>query len=335
MKYIHILFLLFAFQGLFSQTGGETLYTFLNVPTSPKQVALGGVTLTSKNDVGQTLWNPSIVNEKMDGDLSVNYVNYIADISVGSLSYARSIDPKYGIAFLGVQYLNYGSIDRTDATGPDVLGTFSARDLAFTLGYGYTYESFSIGASAKYVSSKIDTYTSSAFLYDFGFTYMDPYEPYVVSLVVRNSGKQLTQFIETEEEITKNIILSMHYTLKHMPLRVYGAIDELNNWDISEPNPTNDKTDLDGNVTSETISQIQNGLRHLSLGAELWPEKKLNLRIGYNHRRSQEYQLDQVKTKAGLSYGFGFNTKKIKFDYAFSKFQAGAKYSTFGLTLHL
>ena len=118
MRYIHTFLLLFTFQSLFSQTGGETLYAFLNVPTSPKQIALGGVTLTSSNDVNQTLLNPSIVNSEIDGDVSVNYVNYIADINVGSFSYAKSINPKYGIAFLGVQYLDYGSFDRTNATGP-------------------------------------------------------------------------------------------------------------------------------------------------------------------------------------------------------------------------
>ncbi|NIJ46146.1 hypothetical protein FHR24_002624 [Wenyingzhuangia heitensis] len=335
MKYILLTVFIFLSQNLFSQTGGETVYAFLNTPTSPKQIALGGVTLTTRNDVSQVLWNPSAVNSQVDGDVSVNFVNYIADINVGSLVYARSIKPEYGTAFLGVQYFGYGDLERTDASGPDVLGTFSARDIAFNLGYGYTYKQVTFGITAKYISSKIDTYTSSAFLYDLGITYLHPELPFIVSIVVRNSGKQLTKYLDREEEVGKNVIMAAEYSLEHVPIKLYGAIDDISNWAISEPNPSREKTDLNDNVTEENISDVDNALRHLSIGAELWPEKKLNLRIGYNHRRSQEFQLSEARTGAGLSYGFGINTKYIKFDYAFAKFQEGAKYSTFGLTLHL
>ena len=335
MKYIVFLFSVLVSSSLFSQTGGETLYTFLNIPTSTKQVALGGVTLTSREDVSQTLWNPSSVNSKMENDLSLNYIKYISGINVGSLSYAKSINPLYGTAFIGVQYFNYGDFERTEASGPTVVGIFSARDLSFNIGYGYTLESVSFGASLKYISSKIDTYTSSALLYDLGITYMHPTKPFVMSLVLRNSGKQLSAFIDKKELIRNNAILSMEYRLEHVPLKVYGAIDELNNWSISEPNPSRSKTDLDNKVTPEAVSDINNALRHVSIGAELWPEKMINLRIGYNHRRAQEYQLNEVRTGAGLSYGFGFNTKFLRFDYAYAKFQEGAKYSTFGLTVHL
>ena len=335
MKYIVFLFSIMLSNSLFSQTGGETLYSFLNVPTSAKQVALGGVTLTSRDDVSQTLWNPSSVNTAMENDVSLNYINYVSGINVGSLSYAKSIDPRFGVAFLGVQYFDYGDFDRTDASGPTVLGSFTARDLSFNLGYGYTFESVSVGASVKYISSKIDTYTSSALLYDVGITYLHPTKPLVMSLVLRNSGKQLTAFIDDNELISSNAILAIEYRLEHVPMKIYGAVDELNNWNISEPNPSRSTTDLENNVTQEKVSDLNNAFRHVSMGVELWPEKLINVRVGYNQRRSQEYQLNEVRTGAGLSYGFGINTKGLRFDYAYAKFQEGAKYRTFGLTVHL
>ncbi|MEN8824986.1 MAG: type IX secretion system protein PorQ [Wenyingzhuangia sp.] len=335
MKYIFFTLFVFFSSGLFSQTGGETLFAFLNTPTSAKQIALGGVTLTSRDDVSQTLWNPSSVNPKMDNDVSLNYVNYISGINVGSFSYAKAIDPKYGVAFLGIQYFNYGDFERTEATGPTVLGSFTARDVSFNFGYGYHLESVSIGASIKYVSSIIDTYTSTALLYDIGITYIDPLKPFLMSLVLRNSGSQLTSYINHEELIRNNVILSVEYRLEHVPIKIYGAIDELNNWEISTSNPSRSVTDLDNTVKEESINDFQNALRHLSLGAELWPKRLISVRLGYNHRKSQEYQLNEIRTKAGLSYGFGFNTKHLRFDYAFAKFQEGAKYSTFGLTVHL
>jgi len=335
MKFKIIFFFSLISLNLFSQTGGETLYAFLNTATSPKQIALGGVALTSKDDVSLALWNPSILNEKIEGDVSVNYVNYIANIAVGSLAYAKSINPKYGIAYLGIQYFNYGDLNRTDASGPTILGTFSARDIAFNLGYGYTYQDFNFGMSVKYVSSKIDVYSSSALLLDLGVTYTDPNSNLVITGVLRNFGKQLTPFVNNTETITENLLISASYQLEYVPLKFYATIDEINQWDISVANPTNSETDLNGNTEEEEINLINNALRHVSGGVELWSGKKINLRLGYNHRKSQEFQLNEVRTRSGLSYGFGFNGKKIKFDYAFAKFQEGAKYSTFGLTLHL
>lgn len=335
MKNLFVILLVFVTQQLFSQAGGETIYTFLNAPTSPKQIALGGSVLTSQNDVSQLLWNPSSANSEVDGDLAVNYVNYIADISVGSMVYAKSIKPEYGTAFLGIQYFDYGTLDRTDASGPTVLGSFTAKDLAFSLGYGYRFQQVSFGLSLKYVSSKIDTFTSDAFLYDFGLTYFHPEKPFIAALTVRNSGKQATTFIDTREKVGKIVTISAEYTLEHVPLKFYGALDEVNNWDISASNPSKTKVGLNNEITLEKITKAENALRHLSIGAELWPEKKLNARIGYNHRRAKEFQLEEVRTGSGFSYGFGFNTKWVKFDYAFSKFQEGAKYSTFGLTIHI
>ncbi len=335
MRFKIVFILVLVFQNLTAQVGGETLYPFLNIATSPKQVALGGVTLTSTNDVSQLLWNPSMVANELDGDLAVNYTNYIADINVGSLVYAKSINPKYGMAFLGVQYLDYGDFNRTEASGPEILSTFTSRDLAFSLGYGYRLDLISIGAAVKYVSSKIESYTSSALVFDLGITFYDPNSSFIASLSFRNSGNQLSPYLDKKEDIQHNIIFATEYSLEHVPLRFYVALDELNNWQLSEANPSREKVNLNGESTPEQISPIENALRHLSIGAELWPEKMFSLRIGYNHRRAEEYQLQEVRTGAGLSYGFGLNTKWVKIDYAFAKFQEGAKYSTFGLTLHL
>ncbi|MDB4297621.1 type IX secretion system protein PorQ [Flavobacteriaceae bacterium] len=335
MKKLLLIFFLSIFQNLFSQTGGETLFAFLNTPTSPKQIALGGNILTAATDVSQTLWNPSIADTILSNEVAVNYVNYIADINVGSFAYAKNIHPKYGTAFIGGQFFNYGDFDRTNADSPTVVGSFGASDLSINLGYAIRLHEWSIGATAKFINSKIDVYSASAVLYDIGFTYYHPLKPFVFSVVMRNLGGSSIAFIDRADPISSEITAAFEYQLEHVPIKIYGAANDLGNWDVSVPNPSRSKTDLENNITEEKISDINNLLRHLSLGAELWPQKKINLRIGYNHRRAQEFQLSEVKTKAGLSYGLAFNAKKFRFDYAFSKFQEGAKFSTFGLTFHL
>ena len=53
----------------YSQVGGESVYNFLNVPTSARQAALGGKVITLLDDVNQPLWNPSAINLNIDNQL--------------------------------------------------------------------------------------------------------------------------------------------------------------------------------------------------------------------------------------------------------------------------
>ena len=65
MRLYYLLFFLIPFTTL-SQVGGENVYQFLNLPTSARQIALGGEVLTLLNDVNQPTWNPSTINENID-----------------------------------------------------------------------------------------------------------------------------------------------------------------------------------------------------------------------------------------------------------------------------
>jgi len=51
----------------FSQIGGNSVYQFLNLVTSPRQAALGGKVLTIyDNDVNQAQFNPATINAEME-----------------------------------------------------------------------------------------------------------------------------------------------------------------------------------------------------------------------------------------------------------------------------
>ena len=79
-KIIQLIFLISL--SSFSQVGGESIYNFLNLTGSAKQAALGGNTLTLLDDVNQPLWNPSVINQNLDNQLSLNYMNYLADLNI-------------------------------------------------------------------------------------------------------------------------------------------------------------------------------------------------------------------------------------------------------------
>src|SRR5690625_2662421 len=81
-----------------AQIGGKHTYQFLNLVSSPKQAALGGKNITGYTfDPTSALYNPSTINQEMNNQLSLNYVNYLGDINYGTAAYAFDINPKLGV----------------------------------------------------------------------------------------------------------------------------------------------------------------------------------------------------------------------------------------------
>ncbi len=333
-KIIQLLFLVSLTS--FSQVGGESIYNFLNLTGSAKQAALGGKTLTLLDDVNQPLWNPSTINQDFDNQLSVNYLNYLADVNLTSATFAHMINPRLGTFHAGITYLNYGKFIGAGEDGIET-GTFKAYDLAFSVGYSYHIfkTDFFVGANVKLINSVIENYSSFGIGADLSLLYYNVYQPYVLTLVVRNIGYQVTVFDETREELPLEIDLGASYKLENVPITLHFTFDNLQKWNISESNPSNSTTDINGNVTTEQISFLNNTIRHLSMGAELFPKGAFNIRLGYNFRRAKELQLIDKRTFAGFTAGFGLKMNKLKFNYAFSKYHPASNASTFSLQINL
>jgi len=319
-----------------SQVGGEEVYQFLNLSTSARQIALGGEVVTLLDDVNQPIWNPAVISNNIDNKVAVNYTSYLAGINIGSIAYANSFSRRSGTFHASIKYLDYGTLIGADEDGSET-GSFNASDLAFSLGYAYNLPDthFFIGANIRFINSTISTFTSSAISGDFALLYNNTFKPFVISLVIRNLGKQLKAYNGTEEKLPFRVSLGGSYKLEHVPLKWYGTISNLQQWDISVANPSDQTTDLEGNVTEDNVGFIENTFRHFAIGAELFPKSAINIRVGYNFRRAAELKLQNVRTFSGFSYGFGIKMNKLKFNYAYSKFHSAANASTFSLLINL
>jgi len=321
---------------IFSQVGGETVFQFLNLSTSSRQVALGGEVLTLINDVNQPIWNPSVINPELDKQLSVNYTSYLAGISVGSASYSHVINRRFGTIHGSIKYLNYGSLIEADENGNET-GTFKASDVAISVGYAFNlpWTNVFMGFNGKLINSTISNFTSNAIATDFALLYYNPYKSYVLTIVARNLGTQIQSFDGTYEELPFKVAIGGSYKLKYVPLKWHLTLDNLQQWNLAVPNPSNQISDLDGNITEEKISFLTNTIRHLVIGVELFPESPINLRAGYNFRRSSELKLQNARSFSGISFGFGIKMNKLRFNYAFSKYHAATSASTFSLQFDL
>jgi hypothetical protein len=321
----------------YSQIGGKYTYQFLNLMTSPRQAALGGKTVTIyDDDVNQVNFNPATINSEMDNHLAINYGSYYGEVTYGTASYAYTYDRHLQTFQVGVNYVNYGSFDGYDENGQST-ASFSGSEMSLSAGYAYNipFTSVYLGANAKLISSSLESYNSLGGAVDVGAIFIDEKNDVNWALVVRNIGTQFTSYSEVREKLPLEIIAGVSQELEHVPLRWHLTLENLQQWNIAFSNPERAETNIDGTSTTEQVSFINNALRHVIFGVELFPKKSFNLRLGYNFRRAEELKLLEQRTFSGVSLGFGLKFNKLKFNYSYSRYTLAANTSLFGLTINL
>ncbi len=80
---------------------------------------------------------------------------------------------------------------------------------------------------------------------------------------------------------------------------------------------------------------MNNALRHVILGAEIFTGRSFNLRVGYNFRRGEELKIEDQRNFSGFSFGFGLRFNNLRFDYSYSRYTLAANTSLFGVMIKL
>ncbi len=321
----------------FAQLGGTGTYRFLNLETAPRHAALGGKLVTDyRNNPISGIYNPASINETMSGNFSVNYTSFLADINYGSFATAYSIPRTYHTFHLGVIYIDYGDFDGFDLEGNST-GQFGANEAAVSLGYSYKFpnSNFRVGANAKIINSSLEQYKSLGIASDLGILYVKEEWNLNIGLSVRNIGKQLTTFADTEEDLPLEVNLGISQTLAKAPIRWFVNLQNLQQYELAFTNENRNQESGFGEGTRvDDPGFFNNILRHVNVGAELFPKKAVNLRVGFNFRRAEELKIVDQRSFAGLSAGFGLKIGKLKFNYAWTRYNLTGSSSTFGLNLN-
>lgn len=321
----------------FSQIGGKAVYQFLNLAQSPRQAALGGKTVTVVDyDVNQAFYNPATINADMHNRLSVNYGSYFGEVSYGTAAYAYTYDRHLQTFHAGVSYVNYGTFEGRDELG-NLTSDFTGSEAALSVGYAYNipWTDMFVGANAKLISSTLESYNSWGAAVDLGFLYVDYDNDINYGLTVRNLGFQIKPYQDTNEKLPLAIDAGISQLMENVPIRWHMTFENLQQWNIAFSNPNRAEGSLDGGSKEEKVSFFNNALRHVILGAELFPEKGFNLRLGYNFRRGEELRIVDQRNFSGISVGFGLRFGKVKFDYSYSRYTVAANTSLFGLMIDL
>lgn len=332
MFHKHFCFLLLLFSILQSslllaQVGGQRIFEFQNVPATARVAALGGMNISLKQeDATMFFQNPALLDSSMIQKLSFTYNPYFAEIRQFTASYAFQTK-KLGVWAIGIQDLSYGSFDQRDPSGLN-LGQFRANDFAINIAKSHRLGNFTLGANLKWLGSQIESFNAHALVLDIGGIFQHPEKDLVVALTFKNIGFLVSDYTElSTSQVPWDIRLGLSFKPQFMPLRFSFTFYELHQWDIGFQEPNDESV--------KEITFLDNFFRHMTFGGEFTIHKNFNLRIGYNHLRNRELQVENGSRFAGFSAGLMLNVKSIRFEFSRAAYQALGARNWFTLTTDL
>lgn len=220
---LFLIFIISSFQ-LFAQ---ET-WQFLNLPVNAKQAAVSGSTGLYSRESDAFTGNPSFIGNASGNELILSYTSHLAGIKSGSTIFVADL-PYTGKTGFTVLYNNYGAFTRADVLG-NTQGEFTPSDLVIgaTMSYDLA-DSIPLGATIKWVSSSIDTYSSYGFAFDFGSRYYLGETGWLFTAVLKNVGKQIKTY-RIKEDLPSLFNIGAFKTLKYIPLTLGVEAEGINNY---------------------------------------------------------------------------------------------------------
>lgn len=283
----------------------QTAFNFLRLPESAHAAALGGDNISIiEDDATLALSNPALLSSVGGRTVTVGYMNYMDGVGMYTANYTDIINDK-ATAGGAIHYVNYGKLIEVDENDVQS-GTFSSSDIAFEGLLSYTLAKKLVGGiGAKFVYSKIGSYTSTAAAIDLGLNYYDPTNDFSASFAVKNLGGQLSAYNDDFESLPLDVLIGASYHFRNSPLRVSLTFADLNHWDYAL-------------------------LRHACIGVDVMLTEQFYIAGGYNARRSYSMKTtnltDGSKSAhgAGLSIGAGLLLDRFKLNLSYGKYHVNS-----------
>jgi len=165
---------------------GGTTGEFLQLAAGARPAAMGEAYGATADDVNSLYWNPAGLAELKNSQVLLAHTVWYLDTSHEYAAYAQPLG-EAGAFGISATYLTTTFEKRAgDTEDPDATG--AVGDLAVGASYGrQLIWGIEGGATAKYINSKLDSYTASTLAFDLGLRRACPgYENLLVSLVATN-----------------------------------------------------------------------------------------------------------------------------------------------------
>ena len=293
-------------------------YVALDLPLSARHAVLNEPVSLYSEDLESGVFNPAMLNEKMEMQLSLNFVDYFSDINFVSAAYALPFSD-FGTIGISMKSIGYGEFTETDFTSQS-LGTFRANEQIISVGLGKELnERWSVGASVKTLFSNLHYYHSVALASDLAIAYKKEDKNFSMSLLARNYGKQINSYASTKEMLPFQLDFGLSKRLEHLPFIITMNYKNIQKWDLTSIYESTNN-DLNQTANSEEINFTNKLFRHIDVGGELSIGKHIQLRMGYNPKRRQELKVDSYLGMVGFSWGMGIKISHFIINYGRSTY---------------
>jgi hypothetical protein len=317
--------------------GGNTVFNFLKLPATPQLTALGGINVSQvSNDVGLAFNNPALLRKEMHTQMNAVFNSLYSGISSYNLSFGYH-HKKINTNFLwGLNYLDYGSLQQTDASG-NLLGQFRPTDWVMQLSASGSYlEKWNYGATVKFINSNYGQYRSNGMAVDIGLLYHDSAKLFSASLVAKNMGTQLKKYDGTDpDDLPFDLQAGVTRRLENSPFSFSFTAHHLHRFDIRY-NDAGFNSDNDFRNDSTKKFTFDKLFRHFVLATTVYLGDKVEVVAGYNYLRRKELNIENAGNGlTGFSLGVSLLLNKLQIRYGRSHYQNNTAYNQFGLNITL
>lgn len=321
-----------------SQTlGGNSVFNFLRLPNTPQLSALGGINVSHiSNDIGLAFNNPALLKPEMHTQVNASFISFYDGITAYHLSLGYHHE-KLNTNFLwGINYLNYGNIQQTDASG-NIYGNFRPTDWVMQVSASRKYmEKWNYGATLKFINSNYGQYRSNGIAMDVGVLYYDSAKLFSASVLAKNMGTQLKKYDGTDpDDLPFDLQVGVSKKLEGAPFGFSFTAHHLHRFDINYNDIVfNDENGF--NNTGDHKFTFDKLFRHFVFATDIYLVDKVEIDIGYNYLRRKELNIGNAGNGlTGFSIGLSLLLNKLQVRYARTQYQNNTAYNQFGLNMTL
>ena len=322
---------------ILAQIGGTNAFSFIDVAFSARAEAMGGAAIAIvDNDVSLVQSTPSLLNPAMDNELAFWFTDYFSDINILGFSYAKKLK-EVGVFSASIKAINYGNFEYNDEAG-NHLGSFSAHDQVFTLGFGKPLnKKITLGVNINLLNSQYEAYHALAIASNISTTYFHSEKKFASTLLFKSIGRSLVSYKDEKESLPFEMQLAISKELRYLPFRYSLTFHHLNKFDIKSPYKLISQTNIEtGELEIKEESIAKTALRHLIIGGELNPFRKiLFLRGGFNFQRRFDMNVSTYPLLVGFSWGLGVKVSKFRLDYSRASYHLSGTPNNFSIAANL
>lgn len=205
---------------------------FLNVPFTPRQLALAGSGMAFRGDPALFRLNPALMVQNQPAtEVYFAYNSWLG----GALGHsAVAVQPiKGGSLILGLRSLSITGLElRTSQPTDKPIANFMSSGTALEAGWGKAIGAIHWGGTIRWLQMESFTYSSSGFALDAGATFSFYQDRFVAGISLRNLGK-MERFNDVAPELPRTVSagIVLHPVRRPVALDLVTALSaEFSDW---------------------------------------------------------------------------------------------------------